>query len=89
MKKSNKVQGKEVSGASPSDTRIMPEPRTMSRGIGSSFAMAVSRLMDMASSMSGSKSGFLGVEKKAIDSDENMHSSLLPKDFDPSKKLGE
>jgi hypothetical protein len=88
MAKSNKNQGKKVSGAEKSDDRQFPPMQTQSRGIGSSFAMAVSNLMDAAASLSGSKNGFLGVEKKVIDSDENIHSSLLPKDFDSSKKLG-
>ena len=88
-KKSNKKQGDQASGASLSDSRQVRDPRTMERGIGSSFATAVARIMDMAPEIAGSKNGFLGVEKQVLDPKENMHSSILPKELDAKKKLNE
>jgi hypothetical protein len=51
----------------------------LERGLGSSYAMAVSRLMDQASSLSGSKNGFLGVEKVTLDPVEHGSHSLIEK----------
>ena len=86
-KKSNKIQGDKVKGAYKASDNKMSSPVEADRGIGSSFAMAVSRIMDAAASVAGSKNGFLGKEKVTVDSKENMHSSILPKDFDAKKKL--
>jgi hypothetical protein len=86
-KKSNKIQGSKVKGAYKASDDKIPTSQLEDRGIGSSFAMAVSRIMDAAASMAGSKNGFLGKEKVTVDSQENTHSSILPKDFDATKKL--
>lgn len=66
-KVSQKSQGKPVSGASRSSRNEQPMPRTQERGLGTSYAMAVNSLIDQAKQMSGSKNGFLGVEKVTID----------------------
>lgn len=86
-KKSNKVQGSKVSGAYKAEDMKIKSPTETDRGIGSSFAMAVSRIMDMAASVAGSKNGFLGKEKVTVDVKEHTHSSILPKDFDAKSKL--
>jgi 5-methylcytosine-specific restriction endonuclease McrBC regulatory subunit McrC len=86
-KKSNKIQGDKAKGAYKASTNKMPEAVLEDRGIGSSFAMAVSKIMDAAASVAGSKNGFLGREKVTVDSQENTHSSILPKGFDAKNKL--
>lgn len=78
-KLSKKSQGSHVDGASLSSTNQMRMPEMLERGIGSSFAMAVSRAMDMAGSLSGSKNGFLGFEKITLDPTEYGSWSLLHK----------
>ena len=89
IKKSNKDQGKQANPESLASTNQIPDPKMLSRGIGSSFAMAVANLMDKADSLAGSKNGFLGIEKAILDPKENTHSSILPKQFDGKKKLNE
>jgi hypothetical protein len=78
-KETKKQQGKSVSGASLSAKNQMKFPEMLERGLGSSYAMAVSRLMDQASSLSGSKNGFLGVEKVTLDPVEHGSHSLIEK----------
>jgi len=85
-KKSNKNQGKGVSGASLSATNVFPEMRSLSRGLGTSYAMAISKLIDNAPQMSGSRNGFLGIAKKELNAAEYGEWSILPKGFDPRKK---
>lgn len=63
---SKKSQGSGVSGAAGSDARMQRPPRSLGRGIGSSFAYALTKLLDNAASLSGSKNGFLGVSKKDV-----------------------
>lgn len=68
---SKKSQGSQVSGASASDARQEKTPRSMARGLGSAFAYGLSKLLDNAPALSGSKNGFLGMEKKSIDISEH------------------
>lgn len=84
--KSKKKQGHQASVEEASSTNQMPEPRSYHRGLGSSYAFAVNTLMNQADEVSGSKNGFLGVEKHTIDPNEHASHSLLPKEFDPRKK---
>lgn len=85
-KASKKIQGTQASPEDGSSTNVMPEPRTFKRTIGSAYAMAVNVLLQQANQISGSKNGFLGVEKKNLDPSEYGEHSLLPKDFEPRKK---
>ena len=78
-KESKKVQGKKVEGTSKSSTNQFTMPELLDRGLGSSYAMAVGRAMDMAGSLSGSKNGFLGVDKVTLDPTEYGSWSLLGK----------
>lgn len=78
-KESKKVQGKQVKDASLASNNQMRMPELLDRGLGSSYAMAVSRAMDMAGSLSGSKNGFLGVDKVTLDPTEYGSWSLLGK----------
>lgn len=78
-KESKKQQGKSVDGASLSATNQMRFPQMLERGLGSSYVMAVSRLMNEANSLAGSKNGFLGVEKVTLDPVEFGSHSLLNK----------
>lgn len=84
-KNSQKQQGKGVSGSSMSATNVFPEMRSISRGIGSSYAHAVDKLIDEAPKMKGSKVGFLGQPKEELNPKDFGSHSLLPKDFDPKK----
>lgn len=77
--RSNKNQGSSVNGASMGSDNTMRMPQMLERGLGTSFAMAVSRAMDGVASLSGSKNGFLGVEKTTIDPTEYAHSLLKSK----------
>jgi hypothetical protein len=83
---SNKQQGEAASADDASSTNVMPEPRTYKRGIGSAYAFAVNALIKNAHKYSGSKNGFLGVDKKELDPTEYGEYSLLPKEFDPRRK---
>lgn len=85
-KVSQKSQGKQVSGASASSVNQQPTPRTEQRGLGSSFVMAVNSLIDQAKQMSGSKNGFLGVEKLSLDAAEHGSCSHLHKKTEVKKK---
>ena len=84
--RSNKQQGNPAQTDEASSTNVFPEPRTYKRGIGSAYAYAVDSLIKQAGEISGSKNGFLGVEKKELDPNEYGQHSILPKDFDPRKK---
>lgn len=81
-----KEQGSPANTDEASSTNIMPEPRTYKRGIGSAYAYAVDTLIKNAEKISGSKNGFLGIDKKELDPAEYGKHSLLPKDFNPRKK---
>jgi hypothetical protein len=83
---SAKDQGSPANTDEASSTNVMPEPRTYKRGIGSAYAYAVETLIKNADKISGSKNGFLGVNKKELDPNEYGQHSLLPKDFEPRKK---
>ena len=86
-KNTKKQQGKGVSGSSMSPTNVFPEMRSVSRGLGSSYAYAVDKLIDEAPKMKGSSSSdFLGTSKESLDAAEYGKYSLLPKDFNPKKK---
>lgn len=84
--KSKKHQGEAASPEELSSTNIMPEPRTFRRGIGSAYAYAVDTILEQAKKISGSRNGFLGVDKVELDANEYGQHSLLPKDFEPRKK---
>ena len=84
--RSNKKQGKIVTGASRSATPLFPEMRTLGRGIGSSFEIAANHLIDEAENLKGSKNGFLGVTAKRLDPVSYGNNTLAPKGFDPRKK---
>jgi hypothetical protein len=88
-KNSKKQQGKGVSGSSMSATNVFPEMRSVSRGLGTSYAFAVDKLIDEAPKMKGSKTGFLGRKTEYLDAAEYGKHSLLPKDFVPKKKSNE
>ena len=83
---SNKKQGEAPSIEEASSTNVMPEPRTYRRGIGSAYAFAVDALIKNADKISGSKNGWLGIDKKELDPAEYGKHSLLPKDFSPLRK---
>jgi len=68
---SKKSQGSDAKPASASSLNQVRSPRTPERGIGSAFAMALSRQMNSVTK--GSSSGFLGVEKKDISVSEHAH----------------
>jgi hypothetical protein len=82
--KTNRDQGKGVTGASESATNIFPDMRTLGRGIGSSYADAVNNLVDQAPSIAGSRNGFLGQPHRTLNPNEYAgRHSLLPQDFNP------
>jgi hypothetical protein len=85
---SKKNQGRGVTGSSLSSTNVFPPMRELSRGLGTSYAMAINKFIDEAPQMKGSTNGFLGKEKKTMNaSDYGTASwSLFPKDFNPRKK---
>lgn len=76
-KKSNKKQGKDANGAAMSHTNQMPEPRELNRGLGSAYAVAVTKILDAADEVSGSKNPFLGVDSKLLDPNEYGAHSLI------------
>ena len=70
---SKKVQGEQADPKSLSDARQEHMPRSISRGIGSSYADAVRTILDSARSMKGSQTDFLGVPKQTIDPKQFAH----------------
>lgn len=84
--KSKKNQGHGVTGASESATNVFPDMRTLSRGLGTSYAHAVNHLIDQAPQTRGSLNPFLGQEKKTLDANSYGAHSVLPKNFNPRKK---
>lgn len=88
-KVSKKKQGQEADPSAMSSANIIRDPQHLGRGLGSAYAIAVDNLHKQAEEMSGSKNGFLGVAKEHINPYENLHSSLLPKGFDPRTKASE
>lgn len=85
-KVSRKKQGDQVHAEGMSSTNQIRDPEHLGRGLGTAYAMAVESLKTQAEEMAGHKTGFLGVDKKHINPYENMHSSLLPKNFVPGDK---
>lgn len=85
-KNTKKQQGKGVSGSSMSATNVFPAMRSVSRGLGTSYAHAIDKMVDEAPKMKGSRTGFLGVEKESLDAAKYGKHSLLPKEFVPKKK---
>lgn len=79
-KKSDKKQGETAKTGQASDTRTKPMAADQSRGIGSSFAYAVKKIMEDAGNMKGSKSGFLGVESEVLDPKEFAQSLIKKQD---------
>lgn len=88
-KVSKKAQGQKADATAMSSANTIRDPQHLGRGLGTAYAIAVARIKEQAEGMSGSKNGFLGVDKKYIDPYENLHSSLLPADFEPRKKARE
>lgn len=87
-KTSKTSQGKGVTGSSLSATNVFPPMRTLARGLGTSYAMAINKFIDEAPQMRGSTNGFLGQDKKTMTHKEYETASwsLFPKDFNPRKK---
>lgn len=85
---SKRGQGKGITGSSLSATNVFPPMRTLSRGLGTSFAMAINKFIDEAPQMRGSVNGFLGQDKKTMTAKDygTASWSLFPKDFNPRKK---
>lgn len=76
-KESNKKQGVEANGASMSATNEMSLPRQMQRGLGTAYANAVTKLLDSADEISGSKNPFLGQPNHLLDPAEYGAHSLI------------
>jgi hypothetical protein len=85
-KLSRKKQGNQVDASAMSSANIIKDPEHLGRGLGTAYAYAVDNLKAQAEEIKANKGSFLGVEKKQIDPYENMHSSLLPKNFNPGDK---
>lgn len=77
--KQDKSQGEPARTNSASDARVRRPPRTMNRGIGSSYAYAVRNVMEEAKTMKGSDAAWLGQEKKILDPKEYSHSLIETK----------
>ena len=88
-KVTRKKQGNNVDAAAMSSSNVIRDPNHLGRGLGSAYAEAVDRLKDQVEEIAGHKAAFLGVDKKHVDPYENMHSSILPKNFDPRKRINE
>jgi hypothetical protein len=84
--RSKKRQGSIATGASLSATNQFPEMQTLGRGLGSSFAMAVNKLIDGAQAVKGSLNPFLGVTSKTLDPVSYGNNTLAPKGFNARKK---
>ena len=83
---SRKKQGNNADASAMSSSNVIKDPEHLGRGLGTAYAYAVDNLKSQAEEMSAQKNSFLGVDKKYIDPYENMHSSLLPKNFVPGNK---
>jgi hypothetical protein len=73
-KKSKKVQGHKAPTGQESDVRMKPKAEHQDRGIGSSFAMAVSNVLEESKQLKGSQSSFLGVASETLDIKDQSHS---------------
>jgi hypothetical protein len=77
---SQQQQGEAARSRGGSDARMVPMPRSMERGIGSSFAYAVASVMDQAKHAKGSdRDSWLGEKKMDVDPKEFAHSLLKKK----------
>lgn len=84
-KVTRKKQGSQVDASAMSSANVIKDPEHLGRGLGTAYAYAVDTLKEQAK-LYADKSEFLGVKKEQVNPYENMHSSLLPKDFNPGNK---